>query len=253
MAYLTYGFGDDIPWLFLPPFPFDHHIWKKIWKVLPSSWKRVAVDYPGFGWAAEPVAYQLDDLAAELAQQLPKVHLVGISMGGYVAFAMARRYPGQVASMVLICTHPFADSPERRQNRQRQIEALKAGHRQAVLKGYYSGLLAPTFYQQEPDESQALWQLLQQAPDAAMIAALQAMAQRPDSSPYLPNMTMPVTIIAGQHDSLIPLEQYDQWAVHLPHRQMYTLPTGHLPIWEDPNAVVRLLKAHRKWLTEFSS
>ena len=70
----------------------------------------------------------IDGWAAQLLRELvgPFV-LVGASMGGYCALALARRSPENVLGMVLVGSRAGADSFDRRRLREDQIAALCAG------------------------------------------------------------------------------------------------------------------------------
>ncbi len=70
----------------------------------------------------------IDDWAAQLLRESddPLV-VVGASMGGYCALALARRAPERVLGMVLVGSRADADTFERRKFRQESIIALRSG------------------------------------------------------------------------------------------------------------------------------
>src|SRR6266513_1485183 len=88
--------------VFVHGFPFEASMWEPQIPVAVEAGRRVvAPDLPGFGRSAVPAdrsAYSIDgyaDLVAALVGELGlgPVELVGMSMGGYIALAVARRHP----------------------------------------------------------------------------------------------------------------------------------------------------------------
>jgi pimeloyl-ACP methyl ester carboxylesterase len=72
----------------------------------------------------------IDDWAAHLLRDLDgPLAVVGASMGGYCALAIARRAPERVVGMVLVASRAEADSFDRRRARQEMIAELGAGRR----------------------------------------------------------------------------------------------------------------------------
>jgi pimeloyl-ACP methyl ester carboxylesterase len=68
------------------------------------GWQRHYVDLPGHG-AAPPGPEDADEIVELLARQidLPRFRLAGLSYGGYLAAALARRYPDRVEALLLVC------------------------------------------------------------------------------------------------------------------------------------------------------
>ena len=101
-------------------FPFRASMWEPQIPVAVEAGRRVvAPDLPGFGRSAVPAErsdYSIDryaDLVAALVGELGlgRVVLVGLSMGGYIALAVARRHPDVLAGLVLADTRADPDTP----------------------------------------------------------------------------------------------------------------------------------------------
>src|SRR5918996_3538933 len=125
VPYLDEGAGDQTV-VFVHGFPFRASMWEPQFPVAVEAGRRaVAPDLPGFGRSAVPAersAYSIDgyaDLVAALVEELGlgRVVLVGLSMGGYIALAVARRHPGVLAGLVLADTRADPDSPKGPQTR----------------------------------------------------------------------------------------------------------------------------------------
>ena len=75
-----------------------------------------------------------------LSQAPPQFALVGLSMGGYVAFEMLRQAPDRVAKLALLDTTARPDAPEQTEQRKRQIEMARTGRFDGIAQ-----LLFPRF------------------------------------------------------------------------------------------------------------
>src|SRR6476661_4918125 len=86
-------------------------------------------------------AQTMDEIADHiLADAPPKFALAGLSMGGYIAFAMLRRAPERIAKLALLDTSARADTPEQTAARERLIGMAEAGQLADVV-----ALLTPRF------------------------------------------------------------------------------------------------------------
>jgi len=80
---------------------------------------------------------------------------------------------------------------------------------------------------------------------AAIAAAALGMAERPDSTPDLPGITVPTLVITSQGDRLIPAEQSAPMADAIPGARLEVLPgVGHLTSVEAPDRFTALLRDH---------
>ena len=84
-------------------------IWSETLAALPGT----APDLPGFGAVPAVTPYTAETLADALAETLADpVHLIGWSLGGMVALALAARHPDKVAKLVLVGASPaFVNRP----------------------------------------------------------------------------------------------------------------------------------------------
>src|SRR4051812_41205214 len=95
------GKGSGVPLVLVHGFPFDGSMWEKQLDALGDETWVIAPDMPGMG-RSEPLSLNrevsMDDYADAIAdwaksEGIEKVVLAGHSMGGYIAFAFARRHP----------------------------------------------------------------------------------------------------------------------------------------------------------------
>ncbi len=106
--------GDGLPILVLPSFSLDGNAMTMAFeRALAGSpgWQRLYVDLPGTGASppGEPRSDAvLDELAATVLSVLggQRFLVAGWSYGGYLAAGLARRLPGSIGGMLLVCTAP---------------------------------------------------------------------------------------------------------------------------------------------------
>jgi len=185
-----------------------------------------------------------DDVAAILdALGVEKTVLGGLSMGGYIAFAFWRRYPERVKALVLMDTRAAPDSEEGRQNRYRTIEQVKKEGLTPLIEGMIPKLVAPSTLNGKRHVIRKLRSIMESASVEGVIAALKAMAERPNSRPLLEHITVPTLVITGRHDALIPISEAEEMALRIPHARLEVVnQAGHLVTMERPRTTSRLIR-----------
>ena len=184
----------------------------------------------------------LKSMAESVLRQSPKhFHLVGWSMGGYIAFELLRQCPERLASLTLIAT---TAAPENAAAVARRREALTSA-RQHGLRWYQRANLQQCLYAPESFQDADLEALLHSSHDLgyeALASQISAISTRPDSMPDLAECPCPVLIIAGQNDSIIPVEHSQKMHANAPDSMLHVLPEcGHCPPFEQPDRVAGLI------------
>ncbi len=193
---LLHGFGED------------SRIWEDWIRLLPPR-HFVRIDNPGFGNSelhedlsiesmAEAAMAVLDDLGVK------KFHLAGHSMGGYISMAIAEKHCERLLSLCLFHSHPYADTEEKKAGRLKSIEFIEKYGLELYVRQMVSGLFAPEFSKQHPEEVEKLIRQAAEYDPKAVIAALNAMRIRPDRSLTLRNIPCRVSFIIGGKDAAIP-------------------------------------------------
>ncbi|MFD8702908.1 alpha/beta fold hydrolase [Kitasatospora sp. NPDC059648] len=237
--------GTGTPLVLLHAFPLNASMWSAQLDALPGltgdEVRVLAPDQRGFGGtelgADEPsLDLVADDLALLLdAAGIDRAVVGGLSMGGYVALAFARRHPDRLSGLLLSNTRATADTAAARANRERIAVAVTArGSVQLLLDEHVAaGQLGP--------DSQHLVERVQAmvaaAPPAAVAWAQRAMAARPDSLDVLAGLRVPTAVVAGALDALVPLEEAERMARAAPGAELTVVPgVGHLSALESPGA-----------------
>jgi pimeloyl-ACP methyl ester carboxylesterase len=192
-------------------------------------------------------AQSMDEIADHiLADAPPKFALAGLSMGGYIAFAMLRRAPDRIAKLALLDTSARADTPEQTAARERLIGMAKAGQLADVV-----ALLTPRFLHPSRHRDEALrgivWQMAEETGSEAFMRQQRAIMSRPDSRPLLRAIRCPTLVLVGDGDELTPPALAEEIAAGIPGAHLEVVPDcGHLSTIERPNEVNAALGA---WLT----
>jgi pimeloyl-ACP methyl ester carboxylesterase len=208
----------------------------------------IAPDLRGFrgaGPAFEQLgldAVTIDDYANDVFElmthlEIDRAVIGGLSMGGYVALAMQRLAPERIAGLVLANTRATPDSQQGRAGRDRLIALAQAEGPAAIAREMIPKLLGPTSQRERPDLVDALTAVVAMNSTETIVAALTAMKSRPDSTPLLSSMAVPVTVIAGEEDAIIPVAESEAMHAAIPGSRFIVIPrVGHLSNLEDPAA-----------------
>lgn len=203
---------------------------------------------PGL-WRFGPVIvadHTRDDSMAAIARRiLSQVSgpfaLVGLSMGGYVAFEVLRQAPDRVAKLALLDTTARPDLPEQTEQRRRQIEIARSGRFDTI-----ADLLFPRFVAAARNDDAALRSavrtMAQETGADAFVRQQTAIMNRADSRPSLAAIRCPTLVLVGEDDVLTPPDRAAEIAAGLPLARLVTVPRcGHLSTIEQPEAVTRAL------------
>jgi 3-oxoadipate enol-lactonase len=243
--YFDEGRGE--PLLLLHAFPLSAEMWMPQLEAVPPGWRFIAPDHAGFGRSdrasgGEPSMdrYGADALALLDALGLDRVTVAGLSMGGYVAFAVLRAAPDRVGALVLADTRADADSDEARENRTKMLETLAERGPQGIAEAMLPKLLS------RGDEALVghVRRLIEANGAEGIRDGLLALRARPDATPLLEGWNKPTLIIAGDADQVTPVSVHEAMHRALPHSRLAVIPgAGHLSNLERPSHFTTTLSA----------
>jgi pimeloyl-ACP methyl ester carboxylesterase len=167
----------------------------------------------------------------------------GCSMGGYVTFAIWRLAPRRVRGVVLANTRADADTPEGRERRGQLLALVGRAGPSGVADQMLPNLLGRTTHDSRPEVVARVRALIEANSPEAIATAIGALRDRPDATPLLKTIDVPVLIIAGDEDTLIPHDAADQMFDALPDAQLSVIGrAGHLSSLEAPAVFGRALE-----------
>jgi 3-oxoadipate enol-lactonase len=221
-------------------FPFDREMWWPQIERFSPSHRVIAVDLRGFGQSPHGTDPSLSmrrhaaDLAAVLdALDLDEVALLGFSMGGYAALAFAEHYPERLRSLVLAHTRATPDSPAALEARRRTIDEVRRDGVAALSRGMLDKLLAPSA---PLAVRKSVAAMIERQDPMAVVAALRGMAERQDRTAVAAGLTMPVLVVSGSADQVVPPAEALGLHATIPGSEWFEFfGAGHLSNLERPD------------------
>ena len=235
--------GSNEPVLLTHAFPLNSGQWEPQERALGDRFRLVNVDLKGFGESDAPEGrenYSMDSYARELKGVLDDIGaaqatLLGLSMGGYIAFAFLRLFPDAVSRLVLADTRAEADPPEGVEKRSSQQDQVESEGTAGLIDALPGALLGEKTRANKPDVVEDTKKLMDN-PANGFIGALEAMKNRPDSTGDLPSINVPTLIIVGEEDTLTPPDFSRSMHEGIGGSELVVLPeSGHLSNLEAPD------------------
>lgn len=234
---------------FLHGFGACREIWHDVATLLAAEARMFAYDLPGHGQSlecegmggAKPAARAI--LADLSARQLDKVHLVGHSMGGAIATLMALADPDRVASLTLLAPGGFG--PEINAVLLRRYAAT------ASRKDIRASLAAMSGPRSVPPNHvvDALCRMRKQPGQLQALIDMAAAMTRDDRQGVIPHeqlntLDMPVMVVWGAEDPLLPVEQAEALPSHF--HLHYVLDAGHMLVEEAPDLIAEIVRRNTR-------
>lgn len=225
----------------------------------PAVWQAFVEDHftdcqvllpalPGYDPGSPATDYSLEAAAeavraALTAAGVGRAVLVGHSMGGYVALALAEKYPGLVAGLGLFHSSALPDNAHDAERRARNHAFLAAHGVAAFAEEFLQPQLSPTHRESLNNYVAQLQAIAAAVPLAVALGNLDAMAQRPDRRAVLEKATYPVLFIAGKDDHAVPPEKTHEESL-LPDycTVLWLAGVGHLGFFERPTDTRRAVR-----------
>ena len=243
MAWLESGRG--WPVILLHGFPLTADTWRPQLDAVPDGWRFIAPHLRGFG-SGPPVQapmsvadYAADVLALLDALALDDAVIGGLSMGGYVTFAMHRAAPARFTRMILADTRAEADTPQGREARMQMRELVARAGAAGVAAQMLPKLLSPAA---AAETVAFVRRTIESASPPAIDAALGALMDRPDSTPELARISCPVLLTVGDADAITPPADAERMHAAIARASLAVIrDAGHLANLEQPAAFSRAL------------
>lgn len=249
--------GDGPIMLFAHGFPFDSRLFEPVVERLKSRFFCVVPDLRGFGMTklganghnpngfprvkmgryADDLAILVSEIACQRREKNAKIVLCGLSMGGYIALAFARRRPERLAGVVFCDSNATQDSPEKASERRLLADTITSLQIPALADEMIPNLVAPETPVKQPDVVATLREMIaSQSPDA-IAAGARGMAKRSDSTETLRQLDVPTLVLGGEFDKLSTPASLDAIAAQIRDASRVTIPrSGHVPPLENPDA-----------------
>jgi 3-oxoadipate enol-lactonase len=220
-------------------------------EALRSDFEVIAYDHRGVGASSRlqgeiSIAQLAEDAAGLLAAlELESTHVLGISMGGMVAQELALAHPELVRTLTLGCTYCGGEGSSQAAPEviQGLFEAMSSGDRErAIRTGWEANVSAAMAADADVyDRFRAIAERRAVAVPVVMAQAQAIFAH--DTSARLAQLKMPVLVIHGSEDQMLPVANGRMIAGLIPQAQLEILEgIGHLFFWELPERSAELIR-----------
>jgi pimeloyl-ACP methyl ester carboxylesterase len=200
-------------------------------------------------WRFGPVMvadHTRDDSMAAIAARIlaaapPRFALIGLSMGGYIAWTILQRAPERVAKLALLDSSARPETPEQTARRRPQIALAEAGRFAEV-----PALQFPFFVHRNRQGDDALRRrvrsMAEETGAEAFLREQRAIMTRPDARPLLSAIRCPTLVLVGDGDELTPPPLSEEIVAGIAGARLVVVPDcGHLSTMERPEAVTEAL------------
>jgi pimeloyl-ACP methyl ester carboxylesterase len=250
--------GGGLPVVLLHAFPLARAMWRPQVEALRNDYRLIVPDLRGFGGTSgfsETVPPSIEQMADDVAALLAALRLTepvvlgGLSMGGYVALAFARKHPGWLRGLVLADTRAEPDTAEGKANRDKMIAFARNHSAADVIDQLLPKLLSETTRSQRPEVVAEVRQLAAAQTPTGIIGALEAMRDRPDATAWLGQIDVATLVLVGADDTLTPPSLAETLAARIQGARLEIIPgAGHLSNLEQPDAFNQAVRAFLRTL-----
>ena len=227
----------------------SHEIWDGFIKTLSKKFRVIAIDLPGHGETPSIGYYHSMELLAQSVKAVldkagvRRYVIAGHSMGGYTAMAFAELYPENVSGLCLFNSTSYADSEEKKKDRERVIRLVKKEHRHYVAE-VISSLFAPENLVRLKKKVDKVKRIAEKISKQSIINSLEGMKERKSRDLILKFAEYPVLFIIGKKDTIINYEtMYSQMGLCKFPFVLLLDNVAHMGFYEAPKETVNELQA----------
>jgi len=223
-------------------------VWENFAKLLGKKFYTITLDLPGHGFSGSHPEINSMEFMANVVQNLcsqlsvNKVVVVGHSMGGYVALALAKKYPDLVQGLCLLHSTPNPDSEEKKQMRDREIALIREDKKELLAAQSIPMMFAADNVAKFYETIAHLEANAEIAEDEGIIACLRGMKEREDMNEFLKSFAKPLLFVFGKKDRHISFEVATALMERFQQAQTLVLEnSGHAGFIEEENLVLEKL------------
>jgi len=229
--------------VYLHGFLETHEIWNDFISSI-GNYTHYAFDLPGFGRSELPSAeFTLEEIARIIKEEteslkLTGFHLVGHSLGGYIALSFLKLFPEKVRSITLFHSTTLPDSDEKKDNRTKTIQFIDENGVETFARNFVKPLFANPNHVIIPK----IQELAVKSNPKTVIQYLAAMRDRYDNTSTLISSNKPAFLILGEKDTVINHQTLKSALGNGKNIEISTLPTvGHMGMFEETELTSELL------------
>jgi pimeloyl-ACP methyl ester carboxylesterase len=254
ISYDDTGMGRTL--VFLHGYLEAKEAWQPLTNILSNEFRVIAIDLPGHGCSGTAGEVHTMEFIAEAVSKVmtdagtDRVVMTGHSLGGYATLAFAEMYPEKLAGYVLFHSHPYADTPEVMEKRNREIALVMAGKKDLMYQGNVSMLFAERNLGKMHEAVKRFEEIASKNPEEGIVALLNGMIVRPARTNVVENGMVPLLWILGRHDRYFSPEKA-LGDLKLPQNAEVEIleSSGHLGFIEETEKSARLITGFTRCMT----
>lgn len=224
------------------------YIWEEFREMLPDSYRIIAIDLPGHGLSGSHTESNTMQFIAETIYQflssksVQKLTIAGHSMGGYVAQQFLRQYPDMVEALVHINSSPYADNPDKRSQREKEINLIGQGRLLSLAQIAIPNMYSKVNLRKCDRKISETVEICETHDPMGICAVVRGLMARSDSVELLRETNVPVLFIFGDSDTYASPEMISNVVTSLPNAVCKVISgVGHNSFIEDPQKVLDIL------------
>lgn len=243
--------GDGEPLLFVHGLGYDRRGWGPLPALLADDFQVLLFDNRGVGESDVPEGpYAVSQMAADAVAVLDgagveRAHVLGVSLGGYIAQEIALTFPDRVRKLVLGSTAPGGTRSHPMP--QAGLEAFgrfPAMEREAGLRLMVETSLGAHGVRERPELVEEIFAYrLERAPTLAGWQAQAYAGATFDAYDRVPGIAAPTLVIQGGADTVVDPRNADLLAELIPDARVEVVPErGHLVVWEEAELLAPVVR-----------
>lgn len=197
---LIHGFNEDV-WVWNK---IKNDLQKRFFLIIPKL-NEIEVFADSNNNLLEEYALAVKSIIDKL--EIKKCYVIGHSMGGYIALNFVNNFPNFLLGLGLINSNPYADDIEKINARKKSIAFLEAHPVSEFCKTSIPNLYNTNFGVSNKEEIAFHINYSSLIHKSILIAQLNAMMNRQDSTGILKNLNVPLLVLIGKNDPIISLEK----------------------------------------------
>jgi 3-oxoadipate enol-lactonase len=245
MAYKDMGSGEAL--VFLHGFCGSMSYWDEIAPNLSKDYRVILIDLRGHGNSSSSVyPFTIDDMAKDIKEileslHLGRVHLFGHSLGGYITLSLVEHFPEKLKGYGLIHSTAYPDSDVAKQGRVVAAESIEMNGIQPFIDGLVPKLFTDDSLSNLKEAVAVTKEIGYSTNSKAAQQTLLAMKRRPDRNDILRKKSIPLLLVAGEQDKIIPFEKtLSIKANHIQSKIIHQ--AGHMSMYEKPQELIQAIR-----------
>lgn len=241
--------GEGFSIVFIHGFCETREMWFPFVEPLAEHYKVICPDLPGYGESPlEQSELNLEQVADQLAdwfgsEGLEKSVVIGHSLGGYVALALAERHPHLIQGLGLFHSMALADDEESKHKRDKALLFLKKHPVSKFIEPFIPSLFFDQRKTELQEEIRKSTEIGLQTPLNTIIAYTLAMRERKDRFELWKQLACHCLFIGGVNDTRISVSLCEQHIEERNHVDGYIIPeTAHMGMFERPSETLQMIK-----------